>query len=126
LDVELTEQCDGFFSIQTNVHGVRRINGFTIDRFRIELDGPLEMDSNGGGVVAKHLLRMNRQYAANTPEPHIMSSHEDTPDPVLSKGRRTHNARLDCDIEVGLPDGRLGIGLEHFCDGEKFGMACAL
>lgn len=69
---------------------------------------------------------MNRQYAAYTSKPHIMSAHEYTPDPVLPECSGTHNARLNCHVEVGLFDCRLGISLKHFCDGEKFGMSCAL
>lgn len=71
-------------------------------------------------------LRMNGEYTSSTPESIIGAAKVDLPDLVLSQGRSTHNARLDCDVEVCLLELSLLMDLEEFCDCEKLCMTCTL
>lgn len=69
---------------------------------------------------------MNGQNTTGASKSVIGTAKVHTSDPVLPEGRGTHDTGLDSHVEIGGLESSLGIALEHFCNGQEFGMAGSL
>jgi len=87
-------------------------------------DGLLSIDSSVAWIpFLQTFVGMHGQDTSVAPKSVVATAKVDTADSVLSQGRGAHDARLNCDVKIGLLEfggGELG---QEFGDGEEFGMS---
>lgn len=69
---------------------------------------------------------MECQYTPSPSEPVVVTAEVDASNAILLQRRCTHDAGFNCYVEVCGLEGRLGVALEHFRDGEEFCVSCPL